>query len=94
MTRKEIHRKYTVESGTIQSLGKFEGERIYVAYFWDIFLDGFADADDKNIIAFVITSEDIAEFPELSSDGYKAGDRLCLHVRDGGFVVCEDIQPV
>lgn len=36
MTRKEIAETYKVdERGVIRSPGKFEGEPIYVPYFWD-----------------------------------------------------------
>ena len=66
MTRQDVLAKYKVsERGTIQSPGKFEGEMLYVPYFWDAFLNGMADRDDGQTIGFNITAEDKAQFPEL-----------------------------
>lgn len=45
--------------------GKFQGERPYVPYFWDIFLDGGADSNDGFHLVFNVTAEDRAMFPEL-----------------------------
>jgi len=65
MTRNEIEQTYKVENGLIRSPGKFEGCPVYVPYFWDIYLNGFADRDDGNYLGFDVTAEDKTEFPEL-----------------------------
>ena len=61
--------------------GKFEGEEIYVPYFWNIYLDGGADRDNGSVLGFDVTVEDKAIFPELN------GRRTVKLVQDGnGFV--------
>lgn len=63
--------------------GKFEGEQPYVPYFWDVYLDGFADDDDGERLVFNVCDTDREMFPEL-------GDReqVILVETDNGFV-CE-----
>ena len=63
--------------------GKFEGEEMYVPYFWDLFLEGCADEDDGNVAMFRVTDEDRALFPELAR-----GECVRLFQRSDGFV-CE-----
>jgi hypothetical protein len=84
MTRAQIELDYTVDDhGRINSPGKFEGEMVYMPYFWDAYLDGFADDDDGETLSFNITPEDREQFPELG-----CRRTLQLYVRDDGFV-CE-----
>ena len=45
--------------------GKFEGQAVYVPYFWDVFLDGCADRDDGRVLGFDVTAQHRAIFPEL-----------------------------
>ena len=63
--REEIESTYTVEQGIIRSPGKFENQPVYVVYFWEIYLNGFADRDDGKIIGFDLTLDDKLIFPEL-----------------------------
>lgn len=66
MDRNDITRDYDVDaSGRIRSPGKFGGEMLYVPFYWDAHLNGFADRDDGRVLGFDITSEDRAMFPEL-----------------------------
>jgi hypothetical protein len=83
MTRQEIEREYQVENGVIRSPGKFEGESVYVPYFWEAFLNGMADRDDGRVIGFDLTADDKAMFPEL-----KGKRTVRIYQRDDGFV-CE-----
>jgi hypothetical protein len=83
MTRQEIEQEYKVEGGRIVSPGKFEGEAVYVPYFWGAFLDGMADRDDGTVLGFDVSAEDKAQFPEL-----KRRRTVRLLQRDDGFV-CE-----
>lgn len=83
MTRQEIESQYRIVNGFIRNPGKFEGERIYVPYFWDAFLNGMADRDNGKVIGFDVTAEDKAMFPEL-----KRRHTVKLYQRDDGFV-CE-----
>jgi len=83
MDRKQIESEYHIENGIIQNLGQFEGEALYVPYFWDAYLNGCADRDDGKVIGFDLTKEDKAMFPEL-----KGRRTVKLYQRSDGFV-CE-----
>jgi len=85
MTRQTILEDYKVsDDGIIQSLGKFEGEMLYVPYFYDAALNGFADEDedDETIMSFTVTDEDLAMFPELEGQA-----TVLLRESSDGFVV-------
>ena len=84
MTRQEIVSEYKVDAGgRIQSPGKFEGEMLYAPYFWDAYLNGWADSDDGEVLTFDVTDDDRREFPELAE--IKAIDLINT---DQGFVYC------
>jgi hypothetical protein len=81
--RTAILKHYDVDvNGRIRSPGKFEGEMLYVPYFWDVGLDGFADTDNGTVWGFKVTKEDKLMFPEL-----KRKRSVRLAERDDGFVV-------
>lgn len=82
MTRSDILTHYKVEGGVIRSPGKFEGEPLYVPYFWDAFMNGMADSDHQGILGFDVTEEDKKEFPEL-----KRRRVVKLSEREDSFVV-------
>jgi hypothetical protein len=63
--------------------GKFEGEAVYVPYFWEAFLNGMADRDDGRVLGFDVTAEDKVLFPEL-----KGRRTVRLIETEQGFV-CE-----
>lgn len=66
MNRQDILQTFTVDShGIIRNPGKFEGEMLYVPYFWESYLNGCADRDDGKVLGFDVTAEDKTEFPEL-----------------------------
>ena len=85
-TRDDILEHFTIEDGRIVSPGRFEGQRIYVPYFWDAVQDGWQDDEeyegDIQTAVFFITPEDRQQFPELES-------KLEVRVRqiDDGFIV-------
>lgn len=83
MTRDEITAEYDIDSdGRVRAPGKFEGEMLYVPYYWDAYLNGCADRDDGRTLGFDVTVEDKAMFPELRRR------RTVRLVEDGqGFVV-------
>jgi len=62
--------------------GKFEGEAAYVPYFWDHYLNGFADDDDGEVLRFDVTDEDRRRFPDLGRV-----DFVKLRETDSGFVI-------
>lgn len=82
LLRAEIEASYKVVGGRIASPGQFEGEAVYVPYFWEAYLNGFADRDDGTILGFDLTTDDVAQFPEL-----KGRRTVELIQRDDGFVV-------
>lgn len=61
--------------------GKFEGEPVWVPYFWAIGLSGFADRDSGAVYGFNLTPEDRARFPEL-----KGRRTVRIGTNDSGFV--------
>lgn len=46
--------------------GKFEGCAAYVPYFWDAYLNGGADDDERGVVRFDVADEDRRMFPELA----------------------------
>jgi len=87
MTRKQIESLYTVIDGIITNPGKFEGEAVYVPYFWALTLDGAYDGELHHLdggpaVVFDVTDEDRAEFPELANVR-----KVYILETDSGFVV-------
>lgn len=83
MDAHEVRKQYTIDrNGRIVDPGKFEGEMIYVPYYWALGLEGMADHDDGRVFRFGITQEDRALFPELP----KRRRVLRLFESDSGFV--------
>lgn len=69
MKRQDVLNDYDMLNGRIVSPGKFEGEPIYVPYFWDMTLSGCApdeefDEDGNHIYSCHVHAEDHAQFPE------------------------------
>jgi hypothetical protein len=84
MTRQEIETSYQInKQGIITSPGKFEGEMLYVPYFWDAYLNGLVDDDDGGVLTFLVDGEDRAMFPELGN-----ATKVHLESDDAGFVYC------
>lgn len=82
--RLQILKDYRVSArGCISSPGKFEGEMLYVPYFWNLGLEGGADRDDGKVFGFDISPEEKFAFPEL-----RGRRTVKLYERDDGFV-CE-----
>jgi len=73
------------EQGIIQSPGKFEGEMLYVPYFWDTMMEGngedlyFSDGALVSIIG--VEDKDREMFPELGS-----ATQIAIETTDQGFV--------
>jgi len=86
-TRVELDAAFDTYPGTdtIRSPGKFEGECLYVPYFWGIMLDGGADDEDEDegvpIAIFDVNADDVAQFPELADR-----ETVALWEDDQGFV--------
>jgi hypothetical protein len=80
-----IRKEYKVDSnGNITNPGKFEGEKIYVPYFWELNLNGEGEYSEKTENSFCVQVDseiDFELFPEIdrkkveivmqeSSDGF------------------------
>jgi len=76
-------KQFDVREGRIRNPGKFEGERAYVPYFWNAFLEGGADQDNGEVLVFRVTAEDKVLFPELRRR------RVVKLIEDGNGFVCE-----
>jgi hypothetical protein len=88
-TRAKIKEDYHVGGGlsgegVIHSPGKFEGEMLYVPYFWEKAMEGFADRDDGKVYQFDIQPVERKMFPELGTKRRT----VKLIEREDGFV-CE-----
>ena len=65
----------------VKGPGKFEGEKIYIPYFWDLYMQGFWDEDDSQVIVFLVEEVDRYLFPEL-----KIGTKIRLEQLPSGRV--------
>lgn len=82
MTRQEIESTYTVRTdGRIANCGKFEGELLYVPYYWNLALEGMFAEDINGVFFLPFDKDDRAMFPELDG-AYGIG----LEENDQGFV--------
>ena len=89
MTLDEITNTYQTRDGVIVSPGKFEGEPVYVPYFWDAFPpDWVEDEDDDGVLIFKVSAEDRAAFPGML-DGVR---EVRLREDDNGFVHSQVIK--
>lgn len=67
-TREESLEGLVVEGGRIRSPGAFEGEAVYVPFFWEKALDGWGDhEDDEGGIHFLLMPDDRRLWPELGT---------------------------
>jgi hypothetical protein len=95
--RAEILSGYKIENGRIVSPGKFEGDPVWVPYFWDLALEGMgtesslyheSESDDDTgpmVNTFMVQSGDVHLFPELAA---LSSDAIAISVweDDNGFV--------
>jgi hypothetical protein len=66
MTRQDILSNYQIDANKIiRNLGKFEGEPVYVPYFWDCALQGMYAEDVNGVFFMPLYQEDFIMFPEL-----------------------------
>lgn len=84
--RQAVISQYNIENGIIRSPGKFEGEAVYVPYFYESWLLGGADRETthfgRSVAGFDLGEEEKVEFPEL-----RGRRTVNLLQRDDGFVV-------
>lgn len=67
--------------------GKYEGERPYVPYFYEMYLDtGCAYEDHGRTLEFVVDKEDAEMFPDLLEEG----DHVFFYESENGFIIETD----
>ena len=82
MTKSEVLAAYNVnDAGIITSLGKFEGEMLYVPAMWAYCLEGCSSFDDGSVFGVEFNECDFEEFPEI---GESYG--MLLEESETGFV--------
>lgn len=88
----ELRQEYQTRDDVIISPGKFEGEMIYVPYFWNLALEGASSYDedqDENeefpVSVFEINATDRENFPGLLDDV----ETIRVWENLQGFVYCE-----
>lgn len=75
--------EFTVYGGfdAIAEPGKFEGEPLFVPYFYRCGLDGHGDYDENNNWVFEITDDDRGLFPDLADS-----TQITIIETESGFV--------
>lgn len=89
VSRLELERDYSTRDGLISSPGKFEGEPLFVPYFYDIAMNGFGvaiygggeDGLELDGEWFAIEDGDREAFPELENARF-----VVLWYSSDGFV--------
>ena len=85
MMREDVLEQYDVDaSGRIKSPGKFEGEMIYLPYFWQASLEWGEQPNRNGVFSIKIEATDRDYFPEIP----KHKRRIRFYEREDGFV-CE-----
>lgn len=84
--RHQLEKKYKVNSsGIIESPGNYEGEKIYVPYFYEAPLDRKPDIREVGTIGFIVNREDAELFPEF----LKEGEIVKIHLANSAGAVYE-----
>ena len=88
MSRQETLANYEVsEGGVIKTLGKFEGEMLYVPDAWELATNGFADVDEGSVYGVIFTDEDRLDYPEISNTY-----GMLMEQSDKGFIHAEEYE--
>ncbi len=84
--RQQLEKVYNVNSaGIIESPGRYEGEKIYVPYFYEAPLDRKPDIREVGMIGFIVNREDAELFPEF----LKEGEIVKIHLATSAGTVYE-----
>jgi hypothetical protein len=83
--RPKLEEQYQTVGGRITTPGKFEGQRLYVPYYYDNYMNGCADREDGQVLGFDVYPEDRVEFPELELERRST---VTLWLQDDGSI-CE-----
>ncbi|GIK62435.1 MAG: hypothetical protein BroJett018_02290 [Chloroflexota bacterium] len=83
MNRELVFSMFQVdEAGIIRTPGPFEGQYLYIPYFWYLHISGYREDVRDGIITFQIRMEDHAQFPELANQ-----DVVRLKQQENGMIV-------
>lgn len=82
MERLKILETYRVEQGIIRTPGPFDGQKLYVPYFWQKYLDGDAEEVDADAVFFVVHDREREMFPEI-------GHRRTIRLRSENLSIRE-----
>ena len=92
--RAEIESEYRVVDGLIRNPGKFEGEAVYVPYYWDLVMEGEGEEvmeveseRESPRIRFVVDSEEEAAFADVLGGELRCGATVELFEDSQGFVI-------
>ncbi len=67
MNRELVFTMFQVdEAGIIRTPGPFEGQNLYIPYFWYLHISGYREDVQDGIVTFQVRMEDRAQFPELA----------------------------
>ena len=81
-TFSDVSKTYQDYKEIVSHPGKFEGEKPYVPFYWEIGLNGSYYWEEEGEWCFEVEKEDMEIFPEL-----KGMDFVNLVEMDSGFVV-------
>lgn len=71
MTREELLTIFQIdEQGLIQNDGSLHGQPLYIAYYWYLFITGFSESVEGDILTYRVRTEDRVQFPELIEREY------------------------
>lgn len=82
--------EYQNDGRRITAPGKFEGEPVFAPYYWDLALQGLADADNGKVFKFRFDGKDGKDTPFAAELKAWLGRRrvLCMREDNQGFVHC------
>lgn len=83
MNRELVFSMFQVdETGIIRTPGPFEGQNLYIPYFWYLHISGYREDVQNGIITFQVRMEDRAQFPELANQ-----DVVHLKQHENGMII-------
>ena len=82
----KVHEEYTVVDGVIRNPGKFEGECVWVPYYWDLALNGEGE-DELDENEEIATTKFVVDSEEAEAFGLECGATVELFEDPQGFVI-------
>ena len=82
----KVHEEYTVVDGIIRNPGKFEGECVWVPYYWELVLDGDGE-DELDDDGEVMATRFVVDYEEAEAFGLECGATVEISQDSQGFVI-------